>query len=52
LSRRQAASALRTWVVFPVLHAAYASGFIRGACEAGLPKERHLSPARETARGR
>ncbi len=49
LSRRQAASVLRAWLVFPILHAAYACGFIRGAFERGLPKERRSSPETKTS---
>jgi succinoglycan biosynthesis protein ExoA len=33
------ASALRTALVFPVAHAAYGSGFIRGLLDRGLPRE-------------
>jgi succinoglycan biosynthesis protein ExoA len=51
LSRRQNASPLRTLIVFPVLHAAYATGFIRGAIEPRRRKERHGLPPTETAGG-
>jgi succinoglycan biosynthesis protein ExoA len=51
LGRRHGTNNLRTWLVFPVLHAAYATGFVRGAFEPRLPKRRHGLPPMETGGG-
>lgn len=50
LSRLHRASVLRTWLVFPILHAAYGTGFLRGVFDAALPTERGVSPP-TSARG-
>jgi GT2 family glycosyltransferase len=40
MGRRYGSNALRTAAVFPVVHAAYGLGFLRGLLDRGLPKER------------
>ena len=40
MGRRYGSNALRTALVFPVVHAAYGLGFLRGLLDRGLPKER------------
>jgi hypothetical protein len=44
LSHPQRANPLRTWLVFPVLHCAYAFGFVRGLFDSGLPREENGLP--------